>query len=265
MRILITLSILFYFSIHLFAQREIVSNSNFNKEVYFSWGYNKEWYAKSDIHVKQAELGNDYYFINTIAHDKPGWTSGILNKALTIPQYNYRLGWRYNNSSAIELNFDHTKYQVSEFQKLHVKGIINNKEIDTLMDNAGKKVLDYQLNNGANFFLFNWVKFFPLKTFGKYLDIIFVSKQGLGFVYPHVENTIFGVSNIPRFQFGGFDIGYEAGVNIRIFKYFFIEYTNKVDYAWYRKLKVSKGFIDQKLATFEVILLGGFNIPLVKK
>jgi hypothetical protein len=265
MRFIITFSVLFYCSIHLFAQQDLATTIKSNREIYFSWGYNKEWYAKSDIHITQADLGNDYFFLNTIAHDKPGWTSGIFNKALTIPQYNYRLGWRYNNSSAIELNFDHTKYQVSEFQKLHVKGSINNRPVDTLIDNAGKKVLDYQLNNGANFFLFNWVKFLPIKLIGKHINIMFVSKQGVGFVYPHVENTIFGVSNTPHFQFGGFDIGYEAGVNIRFFKYFFLEYTNKVDYAWYRNLKIDRGTIEQNLWTYEIILLAGFNIPLAQK
>jgi len=232
------------------------------KSLYLSWGYNKEWYSNSDIHVMQPALGNDYVFIKTAGVDKPGWTTGIFNKALTIPQYNYRIGWKYNNNSAFELNFDHTKYQVSEYQDLHIKGTINHKAIDTLISNIGKHALRYQLNNGANFFLFNWVKFFPIKSFTKNVEILFVSKQGVGFVYPHVQNTIFGVSNKPHFQFGGFDIGYEAGVNLRLFNYFFIEYTNKLDYAFYRNLKINSGKINQHFGTFELILVGGVNIPI---
>src|ERR1039458_1696439 len=61
------------------------------RRFYFSWGYNKEWYANNDITIKQPELNNNYSFVKAQGIDKPGWTTGILNKALTIPQYNYRL------------------------------------------------------------------------------------------------------------------------------------------------------------------------------
>ena len=29
-------------------------------EFYFSWGYNKEWYTRSNLKISQAELGNEY-------------------------------------------------------------------------------------------------------------------------------------------------------------------------------------------------------------
>ena len=40
-------------------------------QLYFSWGYNKEWYTQSNIHVRQEALGNDYTFKNVIGKDKP--------------------------------------------------------------------------------------------------------------------------------------------------------------------------------------------------
>src|ERR1035437_344580 len=79
---------------------------------YFSWGYNKEWYANNDISITQPALNNNYAFVKAKGIDKPGWTTGIFNKALTIPQYNYRLGYRINDKWGVELNFDHTKFQV---------------------------------------------------------------------------------------------------------------------------------------------------------
>jgi len=57
-------------------------------------------------------------------------------------------------------------------------------------------------------------------------------KCGPGLVYPHVENTIMGQSNKPHFQFGGLDIGLEAAINATIYKWFYIEYSNKTVYAW---------------------------------
>src|SRR5277367_2650132 len=39
-------------------------------EWYFSWGYSKEWWAPSDIHVSQASLGNDFTLHGVRATDQ---------------------------------------------------------------------------------------------------------------------------------------------------------------------------------------------------
>src|SRR6187549_3383252 len=82
------------------------------KEFYFSWGYNTEWYTKSNVKIKQPSVGNDYIFMGIKGHDNPGWNKNLINKALTIPQYNYRIGLFINKTRglAVEINFDHTKF-----------------------------------------------------------------------------------------------------------------------------------------------------------
>ena len=45
-------------------------------EFYFSWGYNKEWYTRSSVHVIQPGLGNDYKFKSIEGHDHPSGTRG---------------------------------------------------------------------------------------------------------------------------------------------------------------------------------------------
>lgn len=79
-------------------------------------------------------------------------------------------------------------------------------------------------------------------------------KGGLGFVFPHIENTIMGQSNKPHFQFGGLDIGLEAAVNATFYKRFYIEYSNKTVYAWYRNLAIYNGTASQNLACYQMIL-----------
>ena len=51
-------------------------------EFYFSWGYNTEWYTRSNVHVSQPELLNNYTFVNIKGHDHKGWDEGLqlLNK-----------------------------------------------------------------------------------------------------------------------------------------------------------------------------------------
>jgi hypothetical protein len=233
-------------------------------QLYASWGYNKEWYTHSDIHVKQESLGNDYVFRNTLATDKPGWnTTSIFHQAVSIPQYNYRVGYWFKDNWAIELNFDHTKYQVSQEQLLHVTGTMNHQTVDTYMVNRGN--LLWQLNNGANFFLFNLVHRIQIpKLQFKNFNASLLMKGGIGFMVPHVENTIYGNNNKPGFQFGGLDLGVEAALRLTFFKYAYVEYCNKAVYANYWGLKVYEGKARQDFGCYEMIVNIGFSVPISK-
>ena len=226
---------------------------NNNSRFYFSWGYNKEWYADNDIRVTQSSLANDYKFVKVHGIDKPGWTTGLFNKDLTIPQYNYRLGYRINEKWGVELNFDHTKYQVPD-QPLYLTGKLNGNAVDSTFNRTPDN-LSYQLNNGANFFLFNAVRRFKLmKSDSAKINLRWLMKGGIGFMYPHVQNKILGNENSPHFQFGGFDIGAETDLQANFFRRFYLEYGVKTLYASYRNLQVYSGTVKQNLACFEMIL-----------
>jgi len=234
-------------------------------QAYFSWGYNKEWYTHSNIHVKQESLGNDYTFRNIWGKDKPGWdTKSIFKQALSIPQYNYRLGYWFADNWAVEINFDHTKYQVEQQQLLHVTGTMNHQAVDTYMINRGN--IRWQLNNGANFFLFNLVhrKQIPYLKF-KNFNASLLLKGGVGFMTPHVENTIFGKNNDPGFQFGGLDAGVEADLRLTFFKYVYLEYCNKLLYANYWGLDVYEGQARQSFGCYEMIVNLGVNVPVIRQ
>ncbi len=233
---------------------------------YFSWGYNTERYSKSNIHIVQSKLNNDYTFNNTLAHDKIGWNH-LFQNDLTIPQYNYRLGYFFNKKQnlAIELNFDHTKYVVTEGQQIHVTGTMHNSEIDTTII-TGNQILAYQLNNGANFFLINLVKQVGLYSpKSKKVNLNFLGKIGVGPVIPHVQNTIFGKENIPHFQFGGWNTGIEAAIKATFFNYVYLEFCGKLDFANYAKLKIYEGYANHHFITRELILNLGINFPCRKE
>ena len=93
-------------------------------EFYFSWGYNTEWYTHSNVSVSQPSLGNSFTFVNVRGVDHPGWDEQFFTKAITIPQYNYRIGYIFNKEKGlgVEINFDHTKWIFGDNQMVHVKG-----------------------------------------------------------------------------------------------------------------------------------------------
>ncbi|MBS1643485.1 MAG: hypothetical protein JST36_00465 [Bacteroidetes bacterium] len=231
---------------------------------YISWGYNQESYTRSDLHVKQASLGNDYTFHSVKSEDNKGWDKDFFSKALTIPQYSYRIGYMFDEARGlgVELNFDHTKHIISNDQMLHMTGTFNGKPVDTNVLFASTTGFHYYLNNGANFFLFNFVK--RIKRYdlmeGKFrLDGLL--KAGVGPVVPHVDNMLFGQQNDPGFQFGGWNVGLEADLKLSVFKYVYLEYGLKLDYARYSSLKVYEGRAREAFGTFEQILSLGLQLP----
>jgi len=237
-------------------------------EIYFSWGYNKEWYTHSTVRIMQDQLGNNYKIENIRAHDHVGWNEGIFSIPLSIPQYNYRIGF-YNNKKNIgfEINFDHTKFIIAD-QNAHIVGTVNNRQVDTTVHFSDNETANsastfyYYLNNGANFLLFNVVKKWHLaacKSEKVKLDLL--GKAGIGPLVPHVENMLFGRKNDPHFQIGGWNVGAEAALRATFFKTFYLEFCNKLDYASYSGLRLNPGTARQMFGTYELILNLGFVIP----
>ena len=237
-------------------------------EFYFSWGYNKEWYTNSDVHVKQPSLNNDYRLVNIQSKDHPGWDEGLFSKELTIPQYNYRFGYFFNKEKgyAFEINFDHTKHIIVDGQMAKVKGTLAGRTIDTVVNFSASNGFVYYLNNGANFLLFNFVKRWKgYESPNSNFKIDYLGKAGIGPLVPHVENILFGKANESGFQIGGWNTGIEAGARATFAKHTYLEFTNKLDYARYSNLKVYEGRASQAFGTYELILSLGYTFPMGKK
>jgi len=236
------------------------------KEFYFSWGYNKDYFTNSTVKVSQPSLGNNYSFVNIKGHDHPGWNEDFFHKALSIPQYNYRIGMFINKEKgiAVEINFDHTKFIFAD-QVAHVKGTMKNVPIDINV-NFQQPNFYYFLNNGANFLLFNIVKRWHfIATKDKKVKVDLLAKTGIGPVIPHVDNKLFGNQNHPGFQLGGWNVGVEGAVRVTFFNYVYLEYCNKLDYARYSNLKVYDGTAKQAFGTYEMILNLGVTFPVGSK
>ncbi len=238
-------------------------------EFYFSWGYNAEWYTNSNVKISQPSLNNNYTFQNVTGHDHHGWDEGLFTKALTIPQYNYRIGYFFNdkNDLGVEINFDHTKFILTNGQQAHIKGTLNGRQVDSSVNFSNVPGgFFYYLNNGANFLLFNIVKRWHWHT-NKSGTVKFdaIGKAGIGPLVPHVENMFFGQRNTPHFQLGGWNTGVEGLVRSTFYKHVYLELCAKIDYARYSNLKIYEGTARQAFGTAEVILNLGYTFNTGKK
>ena len=142
------------------------TNNSYTSDIYFTWGYNTEWFSKSTIQIAQPSLGNSYQLQNMLGHDRIELFNNFLKQKIYRPQYNYRFGFflKKKPSWGFELIFDHIEYTLTTGQKAHWAGIVNNRQLDTTII-IQDRYFSWYLNNGANFFCFNVIKrFFITET-----------------------------------------------------------------------------------------------------
>jgi hypothetical protein len=237
--------------------------------MYFQWGYNTEWYTNSTIHFKLAN-GDDFKLHQARAHDKPDMDA-ILEKPfeVSIPQYNYRLGFYINKkqSKAIELNFDHIKYVVTDGQKIRVTGTIGGKPADgdSILNPA--TFLHLEHTDGGNLLHLNYVQQNTiLKTAKKKRALVnLLWKVGAGINIPRTDFTYHGDRLNNKFHIAGYNVSAEAGARYYPFKKIFLEFTGKSGYVKYMNALVNTTQLKGSRVThgfgyFELIGLIGFDI-----
>lgn len=205
--------------------------------IYFQWGYNVEWYTKSNIHFRM-ENGNDFILHKARAHHNPGFQT-IIDKPwkFSLPQYNYRLGFYLNrkHTKAFEINFDHAKYILNKGQTVRVTGNIDGVKVngDSVLNAA--RFLHFEHTDGANFLHFNYVRLFTLsQTKKKQRDLLTgIWKAGAGFNIPRSDFTWRGDRLNNKFHIAGYNISGEGGIRVNPSRRFFVELTGKTGYVRY--------------------------------
>lgn len=241
-------------------QRETAQRGTF----YIGFGYNKDWYSKSDVRVHDASGDYDFTIHDLKAHDHTHFEE-LFKVAISIPQYGYRIGyWMPNQKFGMEIKFDHAKYIVYDNQFAHVEGKMGDRyvNIDTLITD---NFLHLEHTDGANFLMLNamyrttlWEKG-PVRFSGEV-------KAGGGMVVPRSDVTLFGQRWNHCFHVAGWIAAAETGVRIELFKYFFIEPSVKGGFANFKNvLAVDDVLISHHFWTGMVLLDGGVQFPLGKQ
>ncbi len=243
------------------------------KGMYFQWGYNIETYTKSNIHFNMSN-GNEFTLHNVKAKDKPDFDAIYKHPFdITIPQYNYRIGFYLNNkkTKAIEINFDHTKYVVTDWQTVKVTGFIDQKKVDEFRVLDPKKFLHFEHTDGANWFHFNYV--YQIDVLSKYITkpkISTIFKVGTGFNIPRTDFTWKGNRYNNEFHISGYNIGFETGSRIYFSQKCFLEITGKTGFVNYVNALANTEFEKGNRATHnfgyvEGIATFGYDISFLKR
>jgi len=265
MRPLLLAGLFMVISLNLSAQKK----SRLLDGMYLQWGYNTEWYSKSNIHVTMPG-GTNFTIHNAKAHDRPDLDAILTEPGdISIPQYNYRIGFYLNkkHTKAIELNFDHAKYIVTDGQRVRVTGNIDGKPVngDSTLDPL--TFLHFEHTDGANWLHINYVHQQTLLSTKKTNRplINFVWKAGAGINIPRSDFTWRGDRLNNDFHVAGYNISAEAGTRIYPLKKFFIEFTAKTGFVEYLNAlcntNAQKGIrVRHNFEYFELVGLIGYDI-----
>jgi hypothetical protein len=237
--------------------------------MYLQWGYNTEWYTNSNIHFKMGN-GNDFTLHHAKASDKPDFDAIYKDPLqISIPQYNYRIGFYLNpaHSKAIELNFDHAKYVVNDFQTVYVTGNIDGINVngDSILN--PQTFLHLEHTDGANWLHINYVTQKTLiKTKNNKRTLLSaVWKVGAGINIPRTDFTWRGDRLNNNFHVAGYNLSAEGGARLFFTKRLFFEGTAKTGFVKYvnalaNSNNIKNSFVKHCFGYFELIGLIGYEI-----
>lgn len=271
----------FLFTNCLSAQEDIKIQDKYtahNKGKFFvSWGGNRESYSKSDVTFS----GKDYNFTvkDMSAHDKPkGWHVDYVNPArMTIPQTNLRLGYFINDHYSIAIGVDHMKYVMTQNQTANVTGNVNLPLTDpgsvhngvynnTPVDFSDMTFLTYEHTDGLNYVHTEVSRFddisswFGLPNIDK-VQINLTEGLGFGLLYPKTNTMLLGKERHDDFHVSGFGTSAKAGLNITLFKHFYIQGELKGGYINMQDIRTTQSSDDKASQDFfffqRIIAFGG--------
>ncbi len=235
--------------------------------MYLQWGYNTEWYTRSNIHFRSTVNGIEHNFkiYKARAHDRNDMDA-ILKEPLqiSVPQYNYRIGFYLNekHTRAIEINYDHSKYIVYDNQTLRAKGHIGSDYFDK--DTAfTRDEMHFEHTNGANFYQLNYVQQHTLAYNRNHKRPVLTAvwKAGAGILIPKTDITLSGKRVDNRFHVAGYCLGLEGGARWYFAKRIFLEGTAKTGFANYtNSLAAGNGRVNHSFGYVELIGTLGYDI-----
>ncbi|MFN3918142.1 MAG: hypothetical protein ACK4K0_10405 [Flavobacteriales bacterium] len=202
----------------------------------FAWGYNREVFSKSDIHL----WGDGYNFVlrDVVAKDYPSpfsFKTYLGPNSLTIPQFNARLAYFITDNIQISFGYDHMKYVVQQNQEVSIDGYISHTRSNQFpgiyngnLIKITPNFLMFEHTDGLNYFSIEADYFYNLwkhkndkHAFSAFGGI------GVGFVMPRSDISVFGEAAANIFHIAGFGTSIHTGIRFEFYKHFFIQGLTK--------------------------------------
>ena len=252
-----------------------------NGTLYLSGGYHRDWYSKSDIHIKgmynqdsgiPAEArGKEYEFIllGTRAEVKPVIKS-IEEWDLNLPQFYYKLGYLFYNENIIglELGFDQLNYVMKSDQWIRVQGVMydsTKNEVDSLDRSmlVNDQFVKYE-HSGLNYLMLSFVRGMHIwRTRTEMHSLQCLVKPGVGIAIPHTLISLYGNNMKQGYHVAGYVAGLEVAFRYVYAEQVFIETGAKGSYVNLSNIKTVEGAsAHQTFTSFQWMVSIGYQFHL---
>jgi hypothetical protein len=222
---------------------------------YFGIGTHKIFYTKSDLHL----VGNGSTPFDLTLKKVKAKDDFFLKKTGGAPQYDYKIGYYFKKKNfGIEFNFDHVKYFVRHNQTVRTTGTVNGEKIDADLP-VTTYVQNFEHSDGANYALFNFVKWKNLSNGQKPSNFDWELKAGVGPVIPKTNSTILNKHWDDRYKLAGYVVALETGLRYN-YKALFVQPSFKAAYANYTNFLIADGHGNQNWLSGQFILSVGAQI-----
>ena len=205
-----------------------------NKEhrFYITWGYNRAFYEESDIHFKGD--GFDFTLYDVQAQDlpEPFDTKVYLNPTkLTIPQFDFRIGYYLNEKTAISGGWDHMKYRIIPYQRAMIDGYMSGEEFGHYEGEYNEEyiqirpdLMQYEHSDGFNFVRIGLEHYEPVwQSKNQKFKGVWYGGISAGLMFPWTDFHFVGNYYRNWIHLSGWGVSALMGGRFEIGKYFFLQ------------------------------------------
>lgn len=232
----------FLISLSLFSQKKKRKVSNEKGTIFISWGYNRSAYTKSNLKLQGQGYNFDMQYVKARDNQSPLNSGDYSLTKLSVPQYNFKIGYYYKQKWSISLGVDHMKYIFSDNNKVVVSGNlsyqskyvslgnnINYGSAPILLKNitTDRDVFHYENSKGLNYIHGELGLSEKLFVADKKGDIIISSNVGFGAgLLLSYTNLLFdGVQHETTKSLSGYGLSTFAGLRLEFLKRIYL-YSN---------------------------------------
>ena len=197
--------------------------------LYTHWGYNWERYTKSDITFKGE--GYNFTLEKVRARDRPSPFSvnTYFNiKKLSIPQYNFKIGYYFEENWDLSVAINHMKYVIHQNQVVKISGVIANTQTTydgTYADDdiqLSEDFLKFEHTDGLNY-LNLALRHSNVFKETKNIDFTFTKAFGAGFVVPRTNSILISNERYDEFHLAGYGLNTTVGINVMFFDRLYLQ------------------------------------------
>ncbi len=250
--------------------------SNASGTLNVSWGYNLSSYTKSTIQFVGA--GYDFKIAGVKAVDRPSKEikTYINPNTLTVPQFNARVGYNFQNNWNVSIGYDHMKYVMVHNTPYLLTGRINSG-VDNVTNWAGnyagdsiitdEQTFHYENTNGLNYIRLEMAK---LRVWHRSRNgnFAFTTLLGgsVGAILSYNDFTFAGRKDLATVSMSGLGISGHLGGRFEFFKHFFVQMNAATGFMMQSRVKIRPNDYDSYArqrfgyASGEIVIGGLFYI-----